>query len=158
MSSFETLHFIINMSSSRNAIWLLKERDNDYRSLMLSAMKDYFVGVRREWAYRVGESIQLNNDLNAMGLRVPSRDSFGIYPIRDDSVIRVEFKRRVVNSVACIREENNRMLMRMSRRFMYELAQDFVRASGRELTEAQQRMLLRNPDYLSNGYMSDESL
>ena len=39
---------ISNMSSSTNRIWLLQERNDDYRSLKRSDPKEYFAGVRRE--------------------------------------------------------------------------------------------------------------
>ncbi|KAL8110533.1 hypothetical protein AgCh_026311 [Apium graveolens] len=65
-------------------------------------------------------------------------------------------RRKVVKVVTLIRRENNRILLRRSRYYMFELAQDSVRASGRELTEAEQHRLLQNEDYISDDYMSDE--
>lgn len=138
------------MSSSRNNTWLLGERDDDYRTLRVSDPVEYFAGVRREWAYRVEESERLSNDLIAMGLRVPSRNSLDVYPARNQRISWIQFKREVVKAVLLIRKENNKMLVRRSRHYMYQLAQDSVRASGRELTEAQQHMLLQNPNYLSD--------
>ena len=143
------------MSSSRNNTWLLGERDDDYRRLRVSEPKEYFAGVRREWAYRVEESQRLSNDLIAMGVRVPTRHSLDVYPTRNHGMSWIQFKRKVVLAVSLIRKENNRMLVRRSRHYMYQLAQDSVRASGRELTETQEQMLLQNPKYLSDGYMSD---
>ena len=142
--------------NNTNHKWLLEERDDDYQSLKESDPKEYFAGLSREWAYRRLESDRLKNDLLAMGLTVPSRESIALYPNPGECSWSV-FKRRVDVAVSLIRQENNRMLLRRSRYYMYHLAQDSVRASGRQLTKAQKRMLLQNPNYLSDDYASDES-
>lgn len=152
-SSFQ----ILKMSSPSRRNWLLVERDDDFRTVRRSDPKEYFAGVRREWAYRCEESESLRNDLIALGAPVIDRDSFAMYP---DGYIRArswtEYKEQVIKAVEHIRMENNRMLLRRSRYYMYELAKDSVSASGRELSEVEKCHLLQNPKYLSDDYMSDE--
>ncbi|KAL8154954.1 hypothetical protein AgCh_000356 [Apium graveolens] len=43
--------------------------------MRVSDPKEYFAGVCREWAYRREESDQLRDDLIAMGVKVPVRQS-----------------------------------------------------------------------------------
>ncbi|KAL8093983.1 hypothetical protein AgCh_035750 [Apium graveolens] len=144
------------ISSSINNKWLLSERDDDYRSLRVSDPVEYFAGVRRKWAFRREESESLTHDLIAMSVRVPLRRSLSIYPRPHKNLPRSEFRRKVVKAVTLIRRKNNRMLLRRSRYYIFRLAQDSVRASGRELTEAEQHRLLQNEDYISDDYMSNE--
>lgn len=72
-----------------------------------------------------------------MGLRVPFRDSFNLYSDIGECTWS-QFKRMVSNVVSLIRQENNILLLHRSHHYMYQLTQDSVHASGRELTEAQQ--------------------
>ena len=138
---------------------MLAERDDDYRNLKRSDPKEYFAGVRREWAYRCEESENLKNDLIALGSRVPIRDSFAMYPdIPVQGRSWSEYKRQVIKAVSHIRLENNRMLLRRSRYYMYQLAKDSVTATGRELSETEKCHLLQNPNYISDEYMSDEEI
>lgn len=147
------------MSSSTSRIWLLVERNDDFRTLKRSNPREYFAGVRREWAYRCEESERLRNDLIALGARVPIRDSFAMYPNEPmQGRSWNQYKQQVVRAVEQIRFENNRMLLRRSRYYMYELAKDSVSASGRELSEAEKCHLLQNPNYISDDYMSDEEV
>lgn len=83
-----------------------------------------------------------------------------MYPNHNESVSWSKFKRRVIHAVACIREENNGILIRRIRHYMYQNAQDSVRAnsirtSGKELSEAQQLTITKSR-LSSDGYMSDE--
>ncbi|KAL8108225.1 hypothetical protein AgCh_024610 [Apium graveolens] len=141
------------MSSNTNRNWLLIKRDDDYRSLRVIDAKEYFAGVRREWAYRREESDQLRDALLSMGLRVPTRHSIDIYSQAGDSPTWAGFRKKVIRAVTSIRKENNRMLLRRSRQYMYELARDSVCGIGRELTEDEQHRLLRNENYLSDDYI-----
>ena len=146
------------MSSSSSRNWLLIERNDDYRTLRHTDPREYFAGVRREWAYRREESDRLRNDLIHLGASVPIRDSFAIYPELGEGRSWPNYKRQMVKAVLQIRKENNRMLLRRCRYYMYKLALDSVRASGRELSVDEQRHLLQNPNYVSDDYMSDEDI
>ena len=144
------------MSSSYNRIWLLKERNDDFRTVRRSDPREFFAGVRREWAYRCEESERLRNDLIALSCSVPVRDSFAMFPQTHQGRSWSEYKRVVIKAVEQIRFENNRMLLRKGRYDMYELARTQVRALGRELSELEKTYLIQNPNYLSDEEMSNE--
>ena len=93
-----------------------------------------------------------------MGARVPIRDSLAMYPVNGETQNWNDYRRKVIKAVTQIRVENNRMLLRRNRLYMYELANDSVRASGRELIEVEQQHLQQNPNYISDDYMSDEEV
>ena len=141
-------------SSSR--IWLLPQMDDDYYSLRYTDPKEYFAGVRREWAFRLEESNQLRNDLIGLGAKLPVRDSLGVYPARNFNGSWGDYRRLVIEAVGLIREENNRMLLRRCRFYMLKLVKDSAAASGREMTFEEECQLLQNPNYLSDEPMSDE--
>ncbi|KAL1831041.1 hypothetical protein ACET3Z_000692 [Daucus carota] len=141
-------------SSSRK--WLLVERNDDYESLKYSDPREYFAGVRREWAHRLEESDQLRNDLIALGAKLPAPDSLAIYPEYRFQGSWGEYRMKVIAGVEQIREENNRMLLRRCRMYMYQLARDSATASGREMSFEEECALLQNPNYISDFYMSDE--
>ena len=93
-----------------------------------------------------------------MGTSVPIRDFLAIY-----SEVRVgrsflEFKRQMVKVVLQIILENNKILLRKSRYYMYQLVVDYVRACDRDLSEDEQRHLLQNPKYIFDDYMSDKDI
>lgn len=146
------------MSSSTHRNWLLGERNDDYRRLKFSDPKEYFAGIRQEWAYRRAESERLRNELIAMGARVPIRHSLDMFPRTTESSGWDDYRRKVIQAVKQLRIENNRMLLRRTRQYIYQLAKDSVRASGRELTHVEEQHLQQNPCYISDDYMSDEEI
>ncbi|KAK1379697.1 hypothetical protein POM88_026441 [Heracleum sosnowskyi] len=115
------------------------------------------MGVRREWAYRRQESERLRNDLIRIGARVPTRDSLIMYPDPGECGNWNKYRKRVIGAVSQIRFENNLMLVRRGRQYMYQLATDSVGAMGRDLTEREQYHLEHNPNYVSDGAISDET-
>ena len=136
--------------------WLLKQMNDDYYSLKYTDPKEYFAGVRREWAFRLEESDQLRNDLIGLGAKLPVRESLGVYPARNFNGSWADYRRLVIEAVELIREENNRMLMRRCRFYMIKLAQDSANASGRDMSFEEECSLLQNPNYISDYDMSDE--
>ena len=137
-------------------IWLLRQRDDDYYSLRYTDPKEYFAGVRREWAFRRKESDQLRNDLIGLGAKLLVRDSLGVYPARNVNDSWGEYRRLVIKIMELIREENNRMLLRLCHFYMLKLAKDSAAASGREMSFEEECQLLQNPHYISDDHMSDE--
>uniref|UniRef100_A0A164T3B7 Uncharacterized protein n=1 Tax=Daucus carota subsp. sativus TaxID=79200 RepID=A0A164T3B7_DAUCS len=130
--------------------------DDDYYSLRYTDPKEYFAGVRREWAFRLEESDQLRNDLIGLSAKLPVCDSLAVYPALNFNGSWVDYRCLVIEAVGLIREENNRMLLRRCRFYMLKLAKDSTTASGREMTFEEECQLLQNPHYLSDDPMSDE--
>ncbi|CAL5421671.1 unnamed protein product [Camellia sinensis] len=97
----------------------------DYKSEKYSSPKDYYAGIRAEWAFRVTDQEGLYNDLRNFGAPVPHHRS-------------LTMARRNVSdyekAVSRIKKENNRMLMRRCRHFMLQLATEMAEASSRDLT------------------------
>ncbi|CAL5351808.1 unnamed protein product [Camellia sinensis] len=128
-------------------VWLLPPFTYDYKSEKYSSPKDYYAGIRAEWAFRVTEQEGLFNDLRNFGAPVPHRRS-------------LTMARRNVSdyekAVSRIKKENNRMLMRRCRHFMLQLATEMAEASNRDLTVIERNNVLNNEKYLSGYYMSDE--
>lgn len=65
-------------------------------------------------------------------------------------------KRNFENAVSQILRENNRILVRRCRFYIFQLASDIVVANGRQLSQIEEQNLMNNDKYLSNYYMSDE--
>ncbi|CAL5330584.1 unnamed protein product [Camellia sinensis] len=111
-------------------VWLLPPFTYDYKSEKYSSPKDYYAGIRAEWAFRVTEQEGLFNDLRNFGAPIPHRRS-------------LTMARRNVSdyekAVSRIKKENNRMLMRRCRHFMLQLATEMAEASNRDLTDSQFR-------------------
>ncbi|KAL8145462.1 hypothetical protein AgCh_003581 [Apium graveolens] len=78
------------------------ERDDDYVGLRVSDPREYFAGVRREWAYRREESDRMRDDLIAMGVKVPVRQSLTMYSEAGESPTWSQFRRKVIKDVAPI--------------------------------------------------------
>lgn len=100
------------MSSWRNAIWLLRERDDDYHSFYGKQLKFNLPRVRREWTYLVEKSIRLSNDLIAKGVTVPTLNPLGCIRL----AMKVSFG------------QNNQMLMCINHqtRFFYASRSEFT--------------------------------
>ncbi|THG09076.1 hypothetical protein TEA_003549 [Camellia sinensis var. sinensis] len=105
-------------------VWLLPPFSYDYKSKKYSSPKDYYAGIRAEWAFRVTEQEGLCNDLRNFGAPVPHRRS-------------LTMARRNVSdyekAVSRIKKENNRMLIQRCRHFMLQLATEMAEASNRDL-------------------------
>ncbi|CAL5361009.1 unnamed protein product [Camellia sinensis] len=125
-------------------VWLLPPFTYDYKSEKYSSPKDYYAGIRAEWAFRVTEQEGLFNDLRNFGAPVPHRRS-------------LTMARRNVSdyekAVSRIKKENNRMLMRRCRHFMLQLATEMAEASNRDLTVIERNNVLNNEKYLSDYYI-----
>ncbi|CAL5354743.1 unnamed protein product [Camellia sinensis] len=125
-------------------VWLLPPFTYDYKSEKYSSPKDYYAGIRAEWAFRVTEQEGLFNDLRNFGALVPHRRS-------------LTMARRNVSdyekAVSRIKKENNRMLMRRCRHFMLQLATEMAEASNRDLTVIERNNVLNNEKYLSDYYI-----
>ncbi|KAF5934334.1 hypothetical protein HYC85_030505 [Camellia sinensis] len=130
-------------------VWLLPPFMYDYKSEKYSSPKDYYAGIRAEWAFRVTEQEGLYNDLRNFGAPVPHRRS-------------LTMARRNVNdyekAVSRIKKENNRMLMRRCRHFMLQLATEMAEASNRDLTMVERNNVLNNEKYLSDYYIDNSSV
>ena len=57
-----------------------------------------------------------------------------MYPAHNFNGSWGEYRRKVIEAVELIREENHRMLLRRCRFYMLQLAKDSATASGREMT------------------------
>ncbi|KAH7846468.1 hypothetical protein Vadar_014324 [Vaccinium darrowii] len=134
---------------STSRVWILPRFKDPYWKEKRSSPKDYYVGLREEWKFRVEEQEGLVADLRNMGVRIPHRR-----PLE----MRRTNKHEYEAAVARIKEENNRMLMRRSRYFMLQLAIEMAEANGRELTENEHNNALNNEKYLSDYAMSDEDM
>ncbi|CAL5434947.1 unnamed protein product [Camellia sinensis] len=140
--------YITGAGSSRQQrnqkVWLLPPFTYDYKSEKYSSPKDYYAGIRAEWAFRVTEQEGLFNDLRNFGALVPHRHS-------------LTMARRNVSdyekAVSRIKKENNRMLMRRCRHFMLQLATEMAEASNRDLTVIERNNVLNNEKYLSDYYI-----
>lgn len=130
-------------------VWILPRFKDPYWKEKKSSPKDYYVGLRQEWKFRVEEQEELVTDLLNMGVRIPHRRSLDM---------RRENRCDYEAAVSRIKEENNRMLMRRSRYFMLQLATEMAEASGRELTEHERNAALNNDKYKSDYDMSDEDM
>uniref|UniRef100_A0A161ZJW7 Uncharacterized protein n=1 Tax=Daucus carota subsp. sativus TaxID=79200 RepID=A0A161ZJW7_DAUCS len=150
------LNHLLTKIFSPTRIWLLRQRDDDYYSLRYTDPKEYFAGVRREWAFRREESDHLRNDLIGLSAKLPVRDSLIVYPARNFNGSWGEYHHKVIEAVELIREENHRMLLHRCRFYMLQLAKDSATANGREMTFEEECQLLQNPHYISDDHMSDE--
>ena len=128
-------------------MWLLPPFSYAYLSEKYSSPKDYYAGIRAEWAFRETEQESLFNDLRNLGAPVPHRRSLSM---SRQNVGDYE------EAVSRIQKENNRMLLRRCRHFMLQLATEVAEASNRELTITERNHVLNNDKYVSDYYMSDE--
>ena len=131
----------------RGRKWILPEYEDGYRHLRVSDPKEYYAGLRREWAFRVNESDLIIAQLCDLGAPIVRRFSLSMQR-RNRS--EYEF---VVNR---IREENHRMCIPRSRYYLLQLANNQVTAMGRTLSQTEVNNVLNNPSYVSNYEMSDE--
>lgn len=127
--------------NSRNRpLWLLPTFRDDYWMEEDTNPKEYYAGLRREWAFRAEEQEGLVRDLSNLGAPIPQRRTIGM-------------PRRTRNDyeevVAQVRIENNNMLISRCRYFMLQLATEMAEASGRQLTMDERRHVLMNDEYLS---------
>ena len=100
----------------RGIKWVLPEYDDRYRHLRVSDPKEYYVGLRREWAFWVTEAELVVEQLNELGAPSVRRLSLSMQR-RNQSEYEVTLRR--------IREENNQMFIRRSRYYMLQLANTF---------------------------------
>ncbi|KAL7259969.1 hypothetical protein ACSBR1_005770 [Camellia fascicularis] len=132
---------------SGSKLWLLPPFSYDYMSEKYSSPKDYYVGIRAEWAFRVTEQESLFTDLRNLRALVPHRRSLSM-------------RRRNVGdyeqAVNRIKKENNRMLLWRCRHFMLQLTTEMAEASNRKLTMTERNNVLNNDKYLSDYYISYE--
>ena len=134
-------------SGGRGRIWLLPEYADDYRHLRVSDPKEYYAGLRREWAFRVNEAEIVVEQLRELGAPIVRRLALSMQ--RNN---RSEYERAVKR----IREENNRMFIRRSRYYMLKLANNQATAMRQTLTQAEVHNVVNNPAYISDNEMSDE--
>lgn len=134
---------------SSGSRWILAPFRNQYWRERRSSPKDYYAGLRQEWAFRLEEQEGLYNDLQELSSPVPHRRAIQM---------RRENKLDYERAVKRIRRENNRMLLRRCRYYMLQLAREVAEASGRELTPRERSNVLANNKYLSDYDMSDEEV
>ncbi|KAL7241243.1 hypothetical protein ACSBR2_006796 [Camellia fascicularis] len=132
---------------SLSKVWLLPPFSYDYMTEKYSSPKDYYTGIRAEWAFRVTEQESLFNDLRNLEAPIPHRRSLNMPRLNVGDYEQV---------VSRIKKENNRMFLQRCRHFMLQLATEMVEASNRELTVTERNNVLNNEKYLSDYYMSDE--
>ncbi|CAL5343644.1 unnamed protein product [Camellia sinensis] len=125
-------------------VWLLPPFTYDYKSEKYSSPKDYYAGIRAEWAFRVTEQEGLSNDLRNFGAPVPHRRSLTMA------------RRNVSDYEKAIKKANKRMLMRRCRHFMLQLATEMAEASNRDLTVIERNNVLNNEKYLSDYYIDSQ--
>ena len=130
-----------------NRRWILPEYFDGYRHFRVSDPKEYYAGLRREWAFRVNESELIVEQLRELGAPCVRRSSLSMQR-RNRSEYEVAVRR--------IREENNRMFIRRSRFYMLKLATNQANAMGRTLTETEINNVLNNSSYIFYYEMSDE--
>ena len=134
-------------SGGRCRIWLLPEYADDYRHLRVSDPKEYYAGLRREWAFRVNEAEIVVEQLRELGAPIVRRLALSMQ--RNN---RSEYERAVKR----IREENNRMFIRRTRFYILKLATNQANAMGRTLPETEINNVLNNLLYISDYEISDE--
>ena len=133
--------------SGRDRIWLLPEYSDGYRQLRRSDPKEYYAGLRREWAFRVNESNVIVAQLRDLGAPIVRRSSLSMQRTN-----RSEYE----IAVNRIREENNRMCIRRSRYYLLQLATNQATAMGRTLSHTEVNNVLNNPSYVLDYEMFDE--
>ncbi|KAG5540933.1 hypothetical protein RHGRI_020980 [Rhododendron griersonianum] len=134
---------------SSGSRWILAPFRNQYWRERHSSPKDYYTGLRQEWAFRLEEQEGLYNDLQELSSPVPHRR---VIQMRREN--KLDYER----AVRRIRRENNRMLLRRCRYYMLQLAREIAEASGRELTPCERSNVLANSKSLSDYDMSDEEV
>ena len=134
-------------SSGRGRIWLLPEYADDYRHLRVSDPKEYYAGLRREWAFQVNEAEIVVGQLRELGAPIVRRLALSMQWNN-----RSEYERAVKR----IREENNQMFIRRSRYYILQLVNNKANAMGRTLFESEVNNVLNNPTYISDYEMFDE--
>ena len=136
-----------SLYGGRDRIWLLPKYSDGYRQLRRSDPKEYYAGIRREWAFRVNESNVIVAQLCDLGAPIVRHLSLSMQR-RNRS--EYEF------AVNRIREENNRMCIRRSRYYLLQLTNNQVTTMGRTLSQTEVNNVLNNPSYVSDYEMSDE--
>ncbi|KAL7194222.1 hypothetical protein ACSBR1_034601 [Camellia fascicularis] len=128
-------------------MWLLPPFSYDYMTEKYSSPNDYYAGIWAEWVFKVTEQESLFNDLRNLRAPIPHCRSLNM-PRRNVGDYE--------QAVSRIKKENNRMLLRRCRHFMFQLATEMAEASNRELTVMKRNNVLNNEKYLSDCYMSEE--
>lgn len=133
-------------NSRTRPLWLLPAYRDDYWTLEDTDPKEYYAGLRCEWAFRVDEQAGLVNDLANLGAPIPNRRSLTM-PRRT----RYDYE----EAVEQVRVENNTMLISRCRYLMLQLATEMAEASGRQLTPAERLHILTNDKYISDMCLTD---
>ena len=115
--------------------------------MRVSDPKEYYAGLRREWAFRVNEAEIVVEQLWELGAPIVRRLALSMQ--RNN---HTEYERAVKR----IREENNRMFIRRSRYYMLKLANNQASSMGRSFTQIEVNNILNNPVYISDYEMSDK--
>nr|POE82027.1 hypothetical protein CFP56_43187 [Quercus suber] len=109
-----------------------RERDFDER--------EYYVGLRREWNFRVNESNALHDDI--VQLEAPLVDRVSL-------TLPQQNMHQYERAMTKIKKENNLMILRRSRYHMLQLAEELAAATDRQLTPAERNNIFNYEDYLS---------
>ena len=128
-------------------MWLLPNFNDDYKEEKHGDHREYYAGLRIEWSFRFDESNKLVGDLQSLGAPIIKRHSLNM---AKNNIRAYE------ESLRIIRKENNRLLLHRCRFYMYKLAKEQATVVDCELTEAEIRNIMNNPNYASNEGMSDE--
>ncbi|KAH7855623.1 hypothetical protein Vadar_026862 [Vaccinium darrowii] len=147
--TYVCFYWFLRGRGSTSRAWILPKFKDPYWKEKRTNPKDYYVGLREEWNFRVEEQEGLVADLRNMGVRIPHRRSLDMPRTNKHEYEAV---------VTRIKEENNRMLMHKSRYFMLQLATEMAEASDRELKENEYNNALNNEKYLSDYAMSNENM
>ena len=109
-----------------------RERDSDAR--------EYYVGLRREWDFRMNEYIALHDNLMRLGAPLVNRISLTL-PQQNMDQYR--------HAMAKIKKDNNIMLLRRCKNHILQLAEELAAATNKQLTLAERNNVLNYKDYLS---------
>ena len=108
----------------------MRDRDFDER--------EYYVGLRWEWDFRMNESNALHDDLVQLRAHLVDHISLTL-PRRDMH----QYERAMTK----IKKENNLMILRRSRYHMLQLVKELAAATNRQLTSAECNNVLNYEDY-----------
>ena len=137
------LHFTRNSEItmvSNNCI-LPRFADNYVRE-KYTDRREYYAGLRRDWAYRYNESNTLHTNLVVLEALLLDHVSL---TMSRSNVVDYE---KVVKQIC---KENNFMLLRHSRYYMLQLVEKMTTATQRELTPNERNNVLSYEKYLSDG-------
>jgi hypothetical protein len=134
------IHFSRNTMASNN--WILPYFAYNYVREKYTDIREYYVGLRREWEYRYNKSNTLHTDV--VVLVAPLLDCVSLTMPRSN-VVDYE---KVVKQ---IHKENNLMLLRRCRYYMLQLAKEMAIATQRELTPNEHNNVLSYDEYLFDG-------